>query len=99
MNLPISASLARSKSAVYTQIDDQVVMLDAERGEYYELDPIGSRIWMLLEDGQVMEKLRDALTAEYDVDGETCLRDLAGFLGQLSELGLVEVMGVGTEHQ
>lgn len=91
MPLPDSAPLARSESVVFSELDDQVVMLDSRAGKYYELDAIGARVWMLLKDSLTLEQLRDALTAEYDVDDETCLRDLASFLEELAALGLVAV--------
>lgn len=91
MPLPVSAPLARSESVVFSELDDQVVMLDSRAGRYYELDVIGARIWMLLKDRLTLAQLRDALTAEYDVDDETCLRDLASFLEELAALGLVAV--------
>ena len=91
MTLPISAPLARSGAAVFTELDDQVVMLDTEGGKYYELDPVGSRIWVLLEGEPSIAELRDALAAEFEVDAETCLNDLAEFLENLIELGLVAV--------
>ena len=89
MSLPASAPLVRSESVVFTELDDEVVMLDVKSGQYYELDAIGARIWVLLEDKPSMTALRDALTAEYDVDGETCLKDLDDFIGNLAQLGLV----------
>lgn len=89
MALPDSVPLVRSKAVAFTDLDGEIVMLDTEGGHYYELDAVGSRIWALLEDEPCMAKLREALTAEYDIDGETCGRDLAEFLGELEELGLV----------
>ena len=91
MKLPITAPLVRNGSAVFTELDDQVVMLDTEGGKYYELDPVGSRIWVLLEGEPSMAELRDALVAEFEVDAETCRNDLADFLEKLVELGLVAV--------
>lgn len=89
MTLSTTAPLVRSEAVVFTELDGEVVMLDTEAGQYYELDSIGSRIWMLLEDSPSMARLRDALTAEFDVDAETCRNDLASFLENLAELGLV----------
>ena len=91
MNLSTSVPLTRKKSVVFTELDDQVVMLDTRSGKYLELDSIGSRIWMMLEGEPSMIKLRDALIDEFDVDGETCLSDLAEFVSRLIELELVSV--------
>ena len=91
MNLPTFVPLMRKKSVVFTELDDQVVMLDTRSGKYLELDSIGSRIWMMLEGEPSMIKLRDALIDEFDVDEETCLSDLAEFVSRLIELELVSV--------
>ena len=37
-----------------------------------------------------MAELRDAVTAEFDVDAETAERDLLALLRELAERGLVE---------
>ncbi len=99
MNFPVSAPHAHGKAVVYTELDDAtVVLLDTVKGAYYELDAVGSRIWQLLEGGLSAMQLRDALTGEFDVDEPTCLDDLADFLGNLAELGLivaVETEGAG----
>lgn len=89
MTLSTTAPLVRSEAVVFTELEGEVVMLDTEGGQYYELDSIGSRIWMLLEDRPSMAKLKDALTAEFDVDEETCRVDLADFIENLAKLGLV----------
>ena len=89
MSLPASASFARNKSVVFTELDDEVVMLDVDSGQYYELDAVGARIWMLLENKPSISLLRDALTAEFDIDAETCREDLGEFLKRLVELGLI----------
>ena len=64
-------------------------MLDTRSGQYLELDAVGARIWMLLEDGPSMLELRDLLTAEFDVDAETCLNELTEFVEKLVELKLI----------
>ena len=43
MKLPITARLARSGATVFTELDDQVVMLDTAGEKYYELEPVASR--------------------------------------------------------
>lgn len=96
MNPPVSDTPLRSKATEFAELDDgTVVLLDIESGRYYEFDPVGSRIWKLLEDSPSMTQLRDALTAEFDVDDATCLDDLADFLGRLAELGLVGAAAEG----
>ncbi len=97
MPLSVSTPLARSESVVFAELGDQVVMLDTKAGRYYELDAVGTRVWELLEGRLSMAGLRDALTAEFDVDEETCLNDLSGFLEELAALGLVAAALDGAE--
>lgn len=84
-----SASITRNKSVVFTELDGEVIILDTGSGKYYEMDSIGSRIWMLLECNPSLMDLQKILTAEFDVDDQTCFKDISDFIGNLAELGLI----------
>ena len=83
--------LTRAEAMIHADLDDVVVMMDTEEGRYLELDAVGARIWKLLEPGRSIIDIRDALLKEYEVDGDTCLRDLTEFAARLAELGAVAV--------
>ena len=70
---------------------DEVVVLDLNSGTYYGLDDLGARIWTLIEQPASLATLREAIICEYEVDAETCERDILAFLNQLQVAGLVEV--------
>ena len=72
-------------------IDDEVVMMSSEKGMYYNLNPIGSRIWELLETPQTIESLCAQLMDEYYVDEATCKQETEEFIQSLSERGLIEM--------
>ena len=72
-------------------MDGEVVMLSLQRGEYFGLDKIGSRIWELIEHTVKVDEVRIILLDEYEVDEETCLKDLIEFLDDLQNKGLVIV--------
>ena len=96
---PLSSRIARSEAVVFTELDDVVVMLDTDRGMYYELDAVASRIWNLLEGEPAVAGLSDALTAEFDVDADACRADLLAFLGELAGLGLVRSSASGADAE
>lgn len=51
----------------------------------------GFLLWKAMEKGTTtVEALADALTAEYDVDHETAVRDVNSFVAYLIELGAIE---------
>jgi hypothetical protein len=70
---------------------DEVMVLDLNSGTYYGLDDLGARIWSLIEQPASLASIREAIIAEYEIDAETCDRDLRAFLTQMQSAGLVEV--------
>ncbi len=74
-----------------SDIDDEKVMMSIEKGRYYGLDPVGSRVWEMIETPIRISDLIGMLLQKYDVNRETCERDVLAFLGELHESGLVRV--------
>ncbi len=74
----------------------ELLILDATSGSYYGLDPVGKRIWSLLQEPKRVSAIRDALLGEYDVDRELCARDLTALLQDLAQNGLIEVKSAPT---
>ena len=66
-------------------------MLDPEGGRYFGLDPVGRRIWELIEAPISVEALCGVLTSEFDIDLETCRREVLPFLQRMHEADLVDL--------
>lgn len=73
---------------VWRDVDGEVVLLQVVTGEYFGLDPIGSRVWVLMQpDGEQGTSLTDLLPrviAEFDVDPATATADVTALLEQLT---------------
>lgn len=78
---------------VASDIDDEKVMMSIEKGCYYGLDPIGSRVWELIETPTRVSDLVDALLLKFDVDRQTCEQDVLAFLEELHDAGILQVAG------
>ncbi len=78
---------------IYQELDGEMVLLDIKSGEYFGIDEIGSRIWALIEQGKNVEGVKEALLQEYDVDDETCGRQVGAFIEELQGAGLLQVKG------
>lgn len=85
--------LNRSTAALTAIVDGDTVMLDPETSRYFGLESTGARIWDLLATPHTIEQLVAALTAEYDVDPETCQSEVIDFLEVLDAAGLVAAAG------
>jgi hypothetical protein len=80
---------------VSADLGREAVVLGLDRGVYYGLDELGSRIWELIAEPRTVAELRDAILAEYEVETDVCERDLVEFLGRLAGEGLIEVKVAG----
>ena len=78
---------------VASDIDGETVMMSVENGKYYGLDDIGSRIWELIERPIRISDLIDRLLERFDVDRETCEKDVVKFLNELNDDRIVAVPG------
>jgi hypothetical protein len=89
--------IRQSKDIVASDIDDEKVMMSMEKGHYYGLDSIGRSIWDILEKPMTVSQLIDTLRRDYDVDRETCERDVLAFLEALHADGIIHVGGPSSE--
>ncbi len=87
-----SSFLVREQSLLAAAAEEGVTMMGDNEGEFYRLDAVGKRIWILLEQPCSVSFVCEMLQAEFDVDPETCERDVVAFLEQLCEKGIVRVV-------
>jgi hypothetical protein len=82
--------LTRCESALFTPIDDAIVMMDIDSGAYYELDGTAARIWHALDRPVTMGELCAGLQERYRVEPDRCRADVSKFVGELVRLSLVQ---------
>lgn len=74
-----------------TDVDGEVVMMDAERGAYYGLNAIGSDIWNRLIESTVVADLCGDLARTYDAPAEQIEAETLELLHLLAEKNLVVI--------
>lgn len=82
-----------SKDQVACDMAEESAILDLKSGQYYGLNPIGTRIWALIQTPTPVVDILSKLLNEYEVDAERCEMDLLTLLGELEQKGLVEISG------
>jgi hypothetical protein len=75
-----------------SEIDGEKVMMDIERGQYYMLNDVASRIWTIIEDDICIKDVINLLLKEYDINEETCTKSVLEFLNKLNIDNLIEIM-------
>ena len=89
--LTMSTVLARSPEPLAAKIDDEIVMLDPKQSTYFGLDAPGAAIWEMLDEPRSLAEVCDRLVDHFEVDDDTCRRDVLPFATELVEAGLVVV--------
>lgn len=80
-----------NKDVVFRNVDGEMVLLDLERGVYFGLDPVGTRVWeALVEHGRARPVIA-ALCEEFDVSPDVLASDVAGLLNELLDRDLIRV--------
>lgn len=83
--------LTRNPDLVAAGMSGDIVMMSIERGLYFGISGVGTRVWELLEQPKSVEALTRAIHAEYEVDEATCQADLLAFARELVKHGVVSV--------
>jgi chromosome segregation ATPase len=74
----------------FVNVDGEVVVLDKRRSMYYGVNETGGRLWSALREGATEAELLQILVDEHDVTQEQAAADLAAFVQQLDDAGLLE---------
>jgi hypothetical protein len=74
-------------------LQNELVLLNLNTGVYCGLDPVGTRIWQLMQTrpARSLQQIVNVLVKEYDVDEERCIRDLRSLVARLEENRLIEL--------
>jgi hypothetical protein len=69
--------------------DEELVILDLAKGEYFSLDHVGARLWSGLEGGRTIGQIAQDVAAEYDVEYDRAVADLVALGDDLVAKGLM----------
>ena len=88
----LKTTVQASTKIVTSKLDDEVVMMSADKGTYYGLDDIGSRVWELLASPRTVSSVCYILVGEYDVTRDECEKDVLAWLNELADQNLVRII-------
>jgi hypothetical protein len=77
------------------KLDDEMVLLNLDSGEYFGLNDTGTRVWELLADGRDRDEVVDCLTEEFEVAAEVASSHVATLCDELLRAGLLAEGGAG----
>ena len=83
------STFVASSRQVACVVGGEAVILHLDDGVYYSLNPVGARVWDLLQQPRTAEELIARVTEEFDVAAERCRLDVEELLSALRERALV----------
>lgn len=86
-----NTTVVATPNQVSSALGEETIILDAQAGQYYGLNAVGTTIWNLVQSPHTVEQIEAALLATYEVDAAACRDDLQGILQQLASQGLIQV--------
>ncbi|MEA1877569.1 MAG: PqqD family protein [Bacteroidota bacterium] len=80
----------RNHQIIDGELDDQQVMMHIDKGMYYGLNPIGKRIWDMLEKPKSFEEMTQTLLQEFEVSEQQCKKEVQEFLDDAIEKDILK---------
>ena len=85
----IAALTKRSDRFTEADIDQEIVVMRLDNGEFFSLAGTSAEIWRLIDGTRDRAALLAALTARFEGDEPAIAADVDEFLAQLRETGLL----------
>ncbi|RLG58581.1 MAG: PqqD family protein [Candidatus Hydrothermarchaeota archaeon] len=86
----------RSPSMVFRKVAEEFILVPIRNNagdldSIYTLNPVGARVWELLDGKRSVRDIVEALVEEFEVEKEEAEADVVHFLRQLEQIGAVKV--------
>jgi len=91
-SVSLSSTVKWADDLVSCDLDGETALMSVENGKYYAMDPVGSRIWALLEQARPVSAMCALLLEEFEVESSQCQDDVLAFLNELAQDNLIKVV-------
>ena len=83
--------IARIGDWLTARVGDELVMMSAGEGIYLGLTEVGARVWELLDTESELDRICEALGREFDVPPDVCRAEVAVFVEEMADRGVVAI--------
>jgi hypothetical protein len=80
-----------SEEVLFQEIEGEAVLLDLTNEQYFGLNKVGTRMWLLLSEEGEPTQVLTRLQREFKVDEETLKNDLSVLISELGQQGLISI--------
>lgn len=86
-----ASRISRRNENVSAEVDGETVLMSIKNGNYYGMNPVGSRIWELIEKETTFGALCETLLKEFDATPAQIQTETSAFISHLMEEDLIQV--------
>ncbi|PKP91872.1 MAG: PqqD family protein [Alphaproteobacteria bacterium HGW-Alphaproteobacteria-16] len=83
--------IGQSRDWISSDLGDELMMMNIDRGIYVGLNPMGARIWRLIETPHSTDDICATLIDRFEVDPAACRAEVDAFIDKMVARGLVIV--------
>lgn len=87
----ISSIVSQKKGLDTTDLNGELVMMDIDKGKYYNFNLVGSRIWELIEKPISVKEIIVELLKEFEIDEKKCEATVINFMNRLNDNELITI--------
>ncbi len=91
MSINMDTIVVQNTDIDVTDIDGEKAMMNVEKGQYFMLNGVASRIWDIISKPSSVKEILSDLIKEYDVDTKTCEQSILEFLERLQDDEIITV--------
>jgi len=91
-SINLGSTVRQADNLVSCELDGETALMCVESGQYYGLDPVGGRIWTLIEKDRLVSELCALMLEEFDAEAAQLEQHVLIFLNQMAENNLVRVV-------
>lgn len=89
--ISLDCQIVQSKGNIVSDMDGEKVMLNVQKGKYYNLGELGGVIWDRIEEPVMVSRLVTILLSKYDVERIDCEEQVLSFLECLLQENLIHI--------
>lgn len=91
LGIRLNSIITRNLDIDATDLEGEVVMMNLDKGQYFMMNQVGSRIWDIIKEPSTINNIINTLLGEFQVEKNQCKENVVEFLGKLKNADLIIV--------
>lgn len=94
MSVTLETRVQVSSEVLHQQVLDEMIILDLEGEHYYGLNPVGARVWDLLDGDRSLAQVAEIISREFDAPLLQVQEDLIALIDAFLTASLAKIPSV-----